>query len=118
MSTKSRLAPTVAALLVAAALSSPAAASDREARFSIEPGEVQVFMCGWGYGPIAGQRALRVHGRPLAVRSFTRTSPSGDRVAFAHQVTVREDLGRYRTILNRGRRTVDYRDECPGGAAG
>jgi len=118
VSSPTRLIPIIAALLAVAALSSPAAASARHRHFSVGPGEVQVFMCGWGYGPIADQRALRTNGRPLAVRAFRRTSPSGDRVDFAHGVTVREDLGRYRTIINRGWRAVDYRDDCPGGAAG
>ena len=118
MFSRSRPAMIVAGLLAAVALSGPAgAAADRDPHLSIGPGEVQVFMCGWGYGPIAGQRALRVDGRPLSVRSVRRTSPSGNRVVFGHRVTVREDLGRYRTIFNRGRRTVEYRDGCPGGAA-
>jgi hypothetical protein len=117
MSLGIRVIGSVSALVAVLAVASPAGASGRDAHFAIEPGEVQVFTCGWGYGPIADQHALHLDGRPLGVRAFRRTSPGTDRVVFRHGVTVREDLGRYRTIRNRGRRTVDYRDECPGGAA-
>ena len=117
MSTEKRLISIVSGALAAVALASPAGAAEPDAQLSIRPGEVRVFMCDWGYGPIAHEHALRIDGRALEVRRVRRTSPAGDRVAFSHRVTVREALGRYRAVYNRGRRTVEYRDSCPSGAA-
>ena len=75
-------------------------------------------MCGWGYGPIAHEHALHADRERLKLRGVTRTSPTSFRVIFAHKVTVREDAGgRYRTIINRGRQTVRYRNDCAGGGA-
>ena len=118
MSSKMRLVSIPLGLVVAVVLTLPAGASKRSDLVTIEPGQTKVFACGWGYGPIAREHALRVGGHSLEIRAITRTSPSGHRVVFAHEVTVREDLGRYRTIFNRGRRTVRYRDDCPGAGTG
>ena len=58
------------AVLVAAA---PQAAA-RTTRFTIEPGQSRVFMCGWGFGPIAFEHSLRVGRRELRLRRVIRTS--------------------------------------------
>lgn len=85
--------------------------------YLIEPGQTRVFMCGWGYGPIAHEHALHVNDARLRPRRITHPSPGSVRVSFQHKVTAREDSGRYRTIVNRGNQRITYRDDCPGGGA-
>jgi hypothetical protein len=97
------------------AVTAPVTAAESPPHYSIAPGQVKVFMCGWGYGPIARQHALHSSEGPLEVRRVS-TSLTGGRVVFTHKVSVREDLGRYRTIINRGHQTIDYRDRCPWGS--
>jgi hypothetical protein len=93
-------------------------AAARTTRFKLEPGEARVFMCGWGFGPIAHEHSLRVGRRDLRLRRVIRTSQNSLRVIFAHRVTVREDDGGlYRAIFNRGRATITYRNWCAGGGA-
>ncbi len=106
-------------VLVAVVVLTPQTASARGVdHHAIEPGQTKVFMCGWGYGPIAHEHALHADGERLKVRGVTRTSSDSLRVILAHKVTVREDGGGlYRTIINRGRRTVIYRNYCAGGGA-
>ncbi|MGZ8666588.1 MAG: hypothetical protein ACXWZM_05710 [Solirubrobacterales bacterium] len=112
------LVPFLAALVVIMAAVPQAPAAQRSHRYTIEPGQSRVFMCGWGYGPIAREQSLRVGRRELELRGVTRTSPNSLRVVFAHRVTVREDGGGlYRAIINRGRATITYRDWCAGGGA-
>lgn len=117
MSSGKQLGSIALALVAFAAVTQGATAGANAPHYSVAPGEVGVFMCGWGYGPIARQRALRTSEEPLEVRRVARPSPTGGRVVFTHKVIVREDLGRYRTIFNRGHQTIDYRDHCPGRAA-
>ena len=88
--------------LVLLGASAPQAAA-RTSRFTIEPGQTRVFMCGWGFGPIAHEHSLRVGHRELGVRRVIRTSQNSLRVIFSHRITVREDDGGlYRAIINRG----------------
>ena len=106
-------------LIVTAALPVPgrAAATENAPHYLIGPGQTKVFMCGWGYGPIARQNALHAADGALRVRRVTRPRPTGTRVVFNHKVTVREELGQYRAIFNRGNQLIDYRDHCPGRSA-
>ena len=117
MSSRMRLV-SILGMMVALALAAPSGAAGRGDPVIVGPGQTKVFGCGWGYGPIAREHALRANGRALEIRAIRRTSPSGRRVVFAHDVIVLEDLGRYRTIVNRGQSAVRYRDDCPGGAGG
>ena len=94
-----------------------AAKAGESDHFSIEPGQSMDFVCGWSHGPIAHQHALQIAGDPLEVRKVIKTSV-GERVLFAHKVEVRDDDGgRYRIVTNRGSQTIDYRDDCAGGAS-
>jgi len=113
MSSGKQLVSAVLALVAFVSVTAPATAAESPPHYSIAPGQVKVFVCAWGYGPIARQHALQASDGPLEVRRVSRPSPTGDRVLFTHKVSVREDLGRYRTIINRGRQTIDYRDRCP-----
>ena len=112
---RTRLVSFVSVLVAVCALA-PATASAREGdHFSIEPGHRMVFICGWSYRPIARQHALHIGGDRLEVRKVIKTSV-GERALFAHRVEVRtDDGGRYRTVINRGNQTIDYRDDCGGG---
>ena len=108
-----RLISLVAVSATAIALAPQAALARDDAHHLIKPGQKKVFTCGWGYGPIAHQHALHVDGARLELRRVTQSA----RAVFSHKVTVREDGGRYRTIVNRGHQVVIYRDDCPGGGA-
>ena len=113
-----RLISLVAVSATAIALAPQAALARDDAHHLIKPGQKKVFTCGWGYGPIAHEHALHVDGARLELRRVTLIPPASARAVFSHKVTVREDGGgRYRTIINRGRQVVTYRDDCPGGGA-
>lgn len=112
-----RLISLVAVSATAIALAPQAALARDDAHHLIKPGQKKVFTCGWGYGPIAHQHALHVDGARLELRRVTQIPPASARAVFSHKVTVREDGGRYRTIVNRGHQVVIYRDDCPGGGA-
>ncbi len=114
---RTRLISLVAVSTAAIALAPQAASARDDSHHLIEPGQKTVFTCGWGYGPIAHEHALHADGVRLELRRVTQTSPETVRAVFSHKVTVREDLGRYRTIINRGHQVITYRDDCPGGSA-
>ena len=117
MAPKRRLAPIALILAVAVPVPGQATATEGAPHYLIAPGQTKVFRCGWGYGPIARQSALHAADEPLRLRRVTRPRPTGTRVVFNHKVTVREELGQYRTIFNRGNQLIDYRDHCPGRSA-
>ena len=112
-----RLISLVAVSAMAIALAPQAALGARDdAHHLIEPGRRRS-SCAGGYGPIAHEHALHVDGARLKLRRVTLIPPASARAVFSHKVTVREDGGRYRTIVNRGHQVVTYRDDCPGGGA-
>lgn len=117
MTSSTRLTWLAAALIGVLALGTQGASASDGQRHLIEPGQHAVFACSWGYAPIVRQHALYVGDQRLKVHKVHRTSDHSVRVHFSHKVTVREDDGVYRMIVNRGHRVVSYRDDCPGGGA-
>lgn len=110
------------ALMASAAVVSPALAADDQTSpaaggsvvdtRTIEPGEMMVFICGWGYKPAAREGALTIDGVALDARKVVRTA-TGQRVLFSHRVEVRDQADhRFRLVINRGSQVVDYRNDC------
>jgi hypothetical protein len=105
----------LAAALVTIVAAVPPLASARAVDSpSIEPGRELYLVCGWGYESAARQRPVSLRGNALEVRKVGRTA-TGQRVVFSHHVEIYDESHhRFRLILNRGRNSVEYSDDCRG----
>ena len=92
-----------------------ASAAQRSHRYTIEPGQTRVFMCGWGYGPIAYEHSLRVGRRELRSSRGDQDLPEQSSTAIRPQGHCE---GRRRRPLPGNRQPGRGDDHLPGPVAG
>jgi hypothetical protein len=112
MSLKNRAIALASISAAAVAIGGQPASAHYSELQTIEPGALNVFICGWVYAPVGRSGALSIAGEPLDVRKVINTRAM-QRTLFEHRVEVRDtDDRRFRMIINRGRQALDYVDTC------